>query len=148
MHEWALATGVVSSLLDYTRSRGGVRIISATVKVGTLSMIDPKIMEEALATISKGTEIEGIKFNVEGAETRFTCMRCSTDWTFKDVEEQVRASVPRDLLISDESGEKDMPMHYFPELVYAWMRCPKCGSRDYRMTSASGVILEKVEVEE
>jgi len=148
MHEWKLASGVVSSLLDYARSRGGARIISATVKVGTLSMIDPQIMREALVMISKEAGIEDVEFKVERAETHFTCMKCNTDWTFEDVEEDVRANVPDDLLISDESGDKDVPMHYFPELVHAWMRCPKCGSRDYRMTGASGVILEKVEVEE
>jgi len=148
MHEWKLASGVVSSLLDYARSRDGVRIISATVKVGTLSMIDPQIMKEALATISKEAGMGDIEFRVERAETHFTCMKCGTDWTFRDVEEDLRANVPDDLLISDESGDKDMPMHYFPELVHAWMRCPKCGSRDHRTTGASGVILEKVEVEE
>ena len=135
-------------MLDYARSRDGVRIISATVKVGTLTMIDPQTMREALAMISKEAGIEGVEFKVERAETHFTCMKCGTDWTFNDVEGDLKANVPDDLLISDESGEKDMPMHYFPELVHAWMRCPKCGSNDYRMTEASGVILDKVEVEE
>jgi hydrogenase nickel incorporation protein HypA/HybF len=148
MHEWNLASGVISSLLAYAKSRGDVKIVSATVRIGTLSMVDPQVMEEALTAISKEAGIGGVEFRVERAKTRFSCRRCGAEWTFDDVEKDFRASIPDDLMISDESGEKDLPTHYFPELIHAWMKCPECGSKDYRTTDVSGVLLEKVELEE
>jgi len=148
MHEWGLATGVISALRDYAKSRGGKRIVSATIKVGTLSMIDLDLMREALVTLSESAGMRGLRLHVDRADTQFDCNRCGRRWKFSEVEVETRRAVPPEFLVTDESGERDVPFHYFPELAYAWMRCPKCDSKDYEATNATGAILEEVLLEE
>jgi len=147
MHEWSLASALISALRDRARRSGWAKVISATVRVGSLSMIDLGLLGEALRALSKSSEFERTEFRVEPAVTRFECRRCGRTWSFSEVKKETLAAVPRDSFVSDESGEQDAPMHYFPELVYAWMKCPGCGSKDYAVRDATGVVLEKVEVE-
>jgi len=147
MHEWTMASRLISAVQDYVKSEGGGRVVSAMIKIGTLSMIDPETMKEALVTLSKSAGIEGLEFEVELADTRFECRRCGAQWSFGDVEKDLLQAVPPELMILDESGHRDAPTHYLPELIYAWMKCPKCASKNYDIADVSGAVLESVVLE-
>lgn len=147
MHEWSLASGLISTLQDYVKSKGGGRVVSATVRIGTLSMVDPDTMKEALGMLSKPAGLSGVNWQVKRVDTRFSCKQCGTKWAFSEVEDDLRRTMPPELSIHGETGEKDAHDHYPPEFVYAWMKCPKCGNKDYDVTDISGAALEEVVLE-
>ncbi len=144
MHEWTLASRVISALQDYVKSKGGGKVVLAKVKIGTLSMIDPATMNEALQTLSKSVGMEGARFEVDRVDTKFSCRKCSRKWNFSEVEDAVKKAIPSDLLTHEDEEDHT---HYPPELLYAWMSCPQCGSKDYDTIDVSGAILESVVLE-
>jgi hydrogenase nickel incorporation protein HypA/HybF len=146
MHEWTMASRLISALQDHVKSEGGGKVISATVRVGTLSMVDPTTMKEALETLAEPAGMEGAKFEVERVDTQFSCRKCGRKWAFSEVGDDVKKEVPPELT-HEEEDEKGSHAHYPLELLYAYMACPKCGGKDYDTTDLSGAILEKVVLE-
>jgi len=141
MHEWTLASRLISAIQDHVRSEGGGKVVSAKVKVGTLSMVDPATMKEALETLSKSVGMEGADFEVDRVDTRFSCRKCGRKWVFSEVEDAVKKAIPPDLLTHEKEEDHT---HYPVELLYAWMSCPQCGSKDYETIDVSGAVLESV----
>lgn len=134
MHEWALAESVVASIRKEMQRHEGASLHAVNLVFGELQNIDREIfqlgMEELLSEIEAGNEI----LHIETEPARFRCNACGAEWGLQASGE-----------LSEEQGEA---IHFLPEAAHAFLRCPKCGSRDYQVIAGRGVELTSIELAE
>lgn len=125
VHEWALAEAVIKSLEGVG---GPVKLVR--VVLGELQNVDGEILLFALEELKKGTRLEGAKFELEVELAEFECNFCGRKWKLSDV----------------GVGEAEREaIHFVPELAHAFLRCPSCGSPDFRVVKGRGVRIASVE---
>jgi len=125
VHEWALAEAIADYVLKTAPSARKVRV---TVRLGELQAVEDDILEFALKEIMKS---EGIECEVvlKREECVLKCRRCGFEWSLKEVKlgEEVREAI-----------------HFVPEVVHSYLKCPRCGSRDFEVVKGRGVWVEEV----
>ncbi|KXB01036.1 hypothetical protein AKJ44_03020 [candidate division MSBL1 archaeon SCGC-AAA261F17] len=134
MHEWALAEGVVSTALKIADERNARKILEIRIKVGKLQQIDSEIFEFALKELAKNTKAEESKIRLEPEEVVLICNLCNHEWSFDEVSERL-------------SPEESELIHFFPEVVHTYARCPECGSPDFRIEGGRGAWIDSIEME-
>lgn len=127
MHEWALANAIVETLLAHTGQTREVKLLE--IRLGRLQSVAPEDIEFWVRELlrERGISVGEISFVEEDVVLR--CRRCGHEWKL------------------DPSGVPDTVreyMHFVPETVHAFFRCPKCGSRDYEVVSGRGVSIGRV----
>ncbi|MCD6323797.1 MAG: hydrogenase nickel incorporation protein HypA [Desulfurococcales archaeon] len=130
MHEWALAEAIVEYVKDAV---GGHRKIKRlVVALGELQSIDEEILRFSITEIlkSEGMSIDDLQLIEEEAVLR--CRRCGHEWSLKEVslDEEIRELI-----------------HFVPEAVHSYLKCPKCGSRDFEVVKGRGVKIVEVVAE-
>lgn len=123
MHEWALAEAVISAVSQIAEREGLREIIDVQLKLGELQQVDKEILEFALSQM-RGDKLSKTKFTIKTVKAEFTCRSCGHRWLLKE------ARVP------DEIRES---IHFIPEVAYAYLRCPKCGSPDFKILKGRGL---------
>jgi len=124
VHEWALAEAIIKSLEGVGEPVKLVRIL-----LGELQNVDGEILLFALEELKRGTKLEGARFALDLEPAEFECNACGARWKLSDV----------------GVGEAEREaMHFVPELAHAFLRCPSCGSPDFKVVRGRGV---RVEVE-
>ncbi len=125
VHEWALAEAIADYVFKTAPFAKRVRV---TVRLGELQAADEEVLEFALREImkSEGVECEVI---LKREDCVLKCRKCGYEWLLKDVgfEEEVREAI-----------------HFVPEVVHSYLKCPKCGSRDFEVIKGRGVWVEEV----
>ena len=122
MHEWALAQGVIHTALQVKERNKLKNVTMIKIQLGELQQISEEIFLLALNEIAKS---EGIspKFDIELEQALFQYRRCGEKWDFK-----------KDLLVGH-----DEQIHFIPELIRTFSKCPKCKSPDFEVASGRGV---------
>lgn len=131
MHEWALAEAVLAAASEAAEKEGLKRVSEVRLKVGELQGIDMEILGFALQQLRKD-RFRNAEFNVETVKARLKCHACGHTWVFD------KANV-------DEGMAE--AIHFVPEVAHAYVRCPKCGSRDFEVTEGRGVWLDSIKGE-
>ena len=129
VHEWALAEAIVASAV---KASGGRRIKLVKIILGELQNADPQVLEFALEELKRGTPMEEAQVQLEVQPAECECGVCKSSWRLSD--------------LSIGEGEREA-IHFVPELVHAFVRCPSCGSPDFKVVKGRGVWIEGVEVE-
>ena len=65
-----------------------------------------------------------LKFKFKKEKAVFKCKRCGEEWEFGTEG------------LGDDEKES---MHFLPETVHAFVKCPKCGSPDFIIKKGRGV---------
>ncbi len=128
MHEWALAEAIVAAASQVAEKEGLVKVTEVKVKVGELQQIEDDILQFAFSQLKKN-KMKDAKFTVETVPAGLRCRVCGNSWTF-DVDKL--------------EGESREAVHFIPELVHTFIKCPKCGSPDFEVLEGRGVWLESV----
>ena len=124
MHEWALAEAVVSSAVKFSKEKK-MKTKEIVVSLGELQQIDQKIFEFALKEIMKSMGLDlRVKFKKDKAILK--CKICGEEWSFasKKLGEQEKESI-----------------HFIPEMVHDYVKCPACGSPDFIIRKGRGLSL-------
>jgi len=129
MHEWALAEAIISAVSQVAEEEGLKEIIEVRIKIGELQQIEPDILEFALSQM-KTSIFKNSRIDTEIVKARFKCGNCGNEWIF-DKE-----------MLDSENAEA---IHFVPEVIKAYVKCPKCGSMDLEILHGRGVWLEGVE---
>jgi Zn finger protein HypA/HybF involved in hydrogenase expression len=125
MHELSLVQGIIESIQEAGRERG--KTVSAfEVRVGELAQFDLRVVRELLREMKRGTSIEGAKAKVLPEKARIKCLGCGSTWGFKDI-------------VGPMPGEEREVVHFFPELVSSYSRCPKCSKSYFEIEEGRGV---------
>ena len=133
MHEWALAESVVNTVLKYKKEKNLIKVNKVLVKIGKLQQIELDIFNSALEDISNMKNVEG-KFVVEEDDVSFKCRICGKEWNFEEG-------------ISDLKDDQSEYVHFVPDVIRVYSRCPRCGSRDFEVLKGRGVWIEYIEGE-
>lgn len=122
MHEWAVAEAIAKELEE---NLGKARVRRIKVILGELQSIDLEVLRQYLEImlndIAPNVEVE---YKVEDAV--FKCRRCGHTWN---------------LASSSLREEEREAIHFVPEAVRAYVKCPRCSSPDFEVVQGRGVRL-------
>jgi len=122
LHEWAIAEAIAR---EVEANIGKAKVRRVKVVLGELQNIDLEVLKQylemMLSDIAPNVEV---KYEVEDAV--FKCRRCGYTWTLAD---------------SNLSEEEREAIHFVPEAVRAYVKCPKCSSPDFEVLQGRGVRL-------
>ena len=76
MHELQIASELVRILSEEKERHGVERILSATVRVGELTCIEPEALKVAFEICSEGSPVQGVELRFEVLELTGTCEDC------------------------------------------------------------------------
>ncbi len=137
MHEWALAEAVVAAAAR-TAERERLKTVSLLrVRVGELQRIDREIFEDALKEILRLEKppLREARPHLEIEKAAFRCRSCRREWK---LESSLRG----------RSREETEAIHFLPEMVFVYLRCPGCSGPDFEILHGRGIWLEALEGEE
>lgn len=134
MHEWSLALSLVQTLDRWALERG-VEIKRVVLSVPSPAQLDVSVLNEAFDTLKRESRLEKAKLEVKVRSPRYRCRACGYEFGQEEVDPQIKR-------IAGEYGE-EYPLHLIPELLPAFVRCPKCGSHD--IEAELSIKIEEVE---
>ncbi|MEM2873110.1 MAG: hydrogenase/urease maturation nickel metallochaperone HypA [Nitrososphaerales archaeon] len=132
MHELALVEGIISNVIDFAHERKG-HVVSFKVAIGEFAQFDKKLIKDLLVELVKGTELEKAKMivKIEKAETK--CLHCNSKWGVNELLEPL------------SNDQKEM-IHFLPELLNSFTKCPNCGKSDFEIEKGRSVRVVEVEL--
>lgn len=134
MHEWALAESVVCSVLEFSKKEKLTLVSEINVLLGEMQVIDREAFTFAFREITKRNPvIRNAKLNMKPEKTRLECERCGKKWTFS-LEDRL-------------TGNERESVHFLPEISHSYMKCPRCGSRDFSIKKGRGVRIKSIKGE-
>ncbi|MEM1581528.1 MAG: hydrogenase nickel incorporation protein HypA [Candidatus Bathyarchaeia archaeon] len=128
MHEWALAEAIISAVSQIAEKESIKEVREVRLRIGELQQVDREILSFALSQIRSG-KLANTKFVMRTVKASFKCRVCGHKWFFREVE------------VANNVKES---IHFVPEVAYAYVRCPKCGSPDFEILSGRGVWVASV----
>lgn len=146
MHEWGIASGIIESLASIQKERK-TKIRKVEVGVGQLSGIEVETLRFALETLSATEGLKGVSYIVKIREGRFKCLRCGHNWDFKDSEKALK-KVSKETHGVEEPEGLELPLHFFPQLITVFIKCPICGSSDMEVIDGTDTVIESVILED
>lgn len=131
MHEWALAEAIIASVIREAQSKNLRKIDFLSIKVGEIQQIDLGVFDFALKELSKSTILDGAKIKYEDYPAILFCNLCNNEWSYRESFDK----------LGDEEKEA---IHFIPETIHVYIRCPKCGSVDFEIKEGRGVWIEEI----
>jgi len=128
MHEWALAEAVIKTTFQIAEKEGLTEITEVNIRLGELQQVDIDIFRFALSQL-KTCKMEKTQFNIRKAKAKLQCRACGHEWMFSADE------------LNKEAREA---VHFVPEIAHAFMKCPRCGSPDFKIAAGRGVWIESI----
>ncbi len=128
MHEWALAEAVVSTVSQIAEKEGLKEVAEVKIKVGELQQIELEILEFALSQL-KALKLKNTKFSIQKVRAELKCRVCGHKWIFRKEK------------MNEEVAEA---IHFIPEIAHTYIKCIKCGSRDFEILEGRGIWLESI----
>ncbi|GEM_PF-218297 len=146
MHEWSVTQSIVEALLRFAEENGLRNITRVVIEVNQLSQLENDIIKEAFQILTRGTIAEDAELVIDEAPVSFVCRNCGYRWGLEDVLREINDAAKTHGIV-DEEGTVDPPLHYLPMLVYSFVKCPRCGSRDFEIENPYSVRIKNVEGE-
>jgi hydrogenase nickel incorporation protein HypA/HybF len=136
MHEWALAEAVVAAASEAAARERLKGVSLLKVKMGELQQVDREIFEEALKEILRMEKppLRGARASLEIEKAAFRCRACGREWKLEAA-------------LRGKDTEQTEAIHFLPEMVFVYVRCPGCSSPDFEILRGRGVWLESLEAE-
>ncbi|MEO0292756.1 MAG: hydrogenase nickel incorporation protein HypA [candidate division WOR-3 bacterium] len=131
MHEWALAEAIVNTVLRYKEENRLLKVNKVLVKLGSLQEIEKEVLISALEEFLKMKKLK-VQFIIEEEEASFKCRICGEKWNF------------RGSPLNESERER---VHFIPELIKIYCKCPSCGSSDFEVLKGRGVWIEWIKGE-
>ncbi len=135
MHEWALAEGIVSTALEVAEKSNAKKIIKIRIKIGELQQIDLEVFKFALQELIKDTKAEKADVTFNSEKVSLKCNSCGHEWNFSKTREYLTPEISESI-------------HFIPEVIHSYARCPECGSPDFEIEEGRGTWIESIEVKE
>ena len=98
------------------------------IKLGALQQIEEDVFDFALSQL-KTSRFKDAKFRIVQEKVKLSCRVCGHNWTF--IEEKL-----------DEDTKE--AIHFVPEIIHVYQKCPECGSPDFKIVEGRGIWLESV----
>lgn len=131
MHEWALADAIVYSGVKLASEKGLKKVNEIIVRVGEVNSIDLDAFNFAIKEIMKDTILKDSKVTFKEIEATLKCNNCGYKFKYKDQFEKL-------------SQDEKEAIHFIPETIHIYIRCPNCGSIDFDFEDGRGIFLEDI----
>lgn len=79
MHELSVCQGLLSQVAAVAQEHGATRVTRITLRVGPLSGIEPRLLEDAFTIARAGTVATGAALAIEPQPVRVRCTRCHAE---------------------------------------------------------------------
>ena len=112
MHELTLVQGILDAVQE-TASGKRAKVLSFEVRVGELAQFVLGTVRALLKELRRGTPLERARVVVRSEKTSVKCLSCGTILGFRDV-------------VRGLSRDEREVVHFFPELLNSYSRCPSC----------------------
>lgn len=76
MHELSVCQGMLSQVLAVAEEHGAHAVTRVTLRVGPLSGVEPRLLEQAFPVASAGTLASGAELVIEEEPITVQCRRC------------------------------------------------------------------------
>lgn len=86
MHELGIATSILETVEQEAKKRPGAEIKAVGLKIGEVSGVDVDALTFGWEAITKDTEWESLKLEIEQLPLRNRCRLCGTEFVVKDYE--------------------------------------------------------------
>jgi len=129
VHEWALAEAIIKYVEAISKEHKAKKVAKLVLRLGVLQSIDKDILKFSLYELAKlkGIVIDELVF--EDEEVSLRCRSCGYRWPFN---------------INTLSEDVREALHFIPEVIHSYIKCPRCGSRDFEVVSGRGVTIKEV----
>ncbi len=128
VHEWALAEAIVEYVKHRAREDGKKHVRKLVVKLGVLQSIDKEILSFALNELFRDSGLVVDEVVFDEVPVILKCRRCGYEWSPNmDIDEAIKEAI-----------------HFVPEAVYSYFKCPRCGSRDFVIVKGRGVEIGEI----
>lgn len=132
MHEWALVDAILAAADKLMKENTIKQVDEIVVVLGELQNVDEEgfreIFNNLKLTYDETFDKTEVLFETEPA--KFTCLSCKKEFSKKELHE-----------ITHNQSES---IHFIPELARVFMKCPSCGSPDFKITAGRGVYLKEI----
>lgn len=128
MHEWALAESVIAAAKKIAAKKELKEVKEIIIKIGELQQVEEDILLFAFNQLKDGIFKKANIITIK-AKTKLHCRLCENKWTFKK---------------QNLDEVKSESIHFVPEVAHAYIKCPKCGSPDFKIASGRGIWLERI----
>jgi Zn finger protein HypA/HybF involved in hydrogenase expression len=133
VHELSLVQGVIDAVGAEAEEKKG-RVLRFEVRVGELAQFDLQLVRDLLKEMKRGTPLESAKAVVRSERAKVKCMTCGRVWGFKDV-------------VHPMSEDEKEVVHFFPELLSTYSRCPSCSKSYLDIEEGRSVRIARVELD-
>ena len=133
MHELSLVEGIIQSI-GKLASTNEKQVRGVSVAVGELGQFDLRVIRELLAELKKGTPLQDARIQVRLEKAKVKCLNCKKEWTF-------------DAIVGPLSKDEKETVHFFPELLSTYSRCPSCRSNYLEIETGRSVRIAGVRFE-
>lgn len=144
MHEWSIAEGIITALLESFKEQ---KIVEVEVIVGELRDLNIEVLKEALSILSRRSRLEETRFNLIVSKAFFKCLNCEEEWDMSKALEILSEMLDAEKYIV-EGGKLEPPVHFIPSLIIGCQKCPKCGRIDIDIISGKELEISKVYLED
>ncbi len=134
MHEWSLAEAVLKSSIREATKRNIKKLTEIKIVLGELQGIEKDIVKFGLDNLKKGTIAQEAKFIFLKEKATFQCRNCHNVWELEEVD------------LGNYSLKESI--HFVPEVVHSFIRCPQCGSRDFEVVKGRGIYIDEISGED
>jgi len=118
VHEFAIATSLVETLLELAKKQSSPKVIEVQLKIGKLRVLSQEQLRFSYEILSKGTLLEGSRLTIEETPGIARCPNCN---------------------YAQELETSDLSFHFgLPR-----MNCPKCAS-DLNLEGGDECLITKV----
>ncbi len=131
MHEWALAEAVVNSAINMAQEKNLSHIKLLSLKVGEIQQIDMEVFDYAIKELSKGTILENSQIKYKIFPAKLVCNNCGNIWSYMESFQEL-------------TEEEKEAIHFIPETIHVYIKCPKCKSADFEIKEGRGVFIEDI----
>jgi Zn finger protein HypA/HybF involved in hydrogenase expression len=130
VHELSLVNGILQAVEETAKETGG-SVRSFRVGVGELAQFDLRLVRQLLEDSRRGTPLQDADVTIEVEQSKVRCMSCRREWNFRQLSGHM----------SEE--EKEM-VHFLPELLNSFARCPSCSRSFFEIEQGRSVRLIEV----
>lgn len=84
MHEIGIASSILECVAAEARRHPGSQVLAVGVRIGELSSVDKDALDFAFEALTRDTEWQHLKLQVEWCPRRQKCVACSEEFTVSD----------------------------------------------------------------
>jgi hydrogenase nickel incorporation protein HypA/HybF len=86
MHEIGIASSILECVQTEAQRRPGAQVLAVGVRIGELSNVDKDALDFAFEALTRDTDLENLKLQVEWCPRRHRCIACAEEFTVQDFE--------------------------------------------------------------